>query len=433
MTDRTPLTSAVAGRRSPWAWVPSLYFAEGLPYTVVMSVSIILYKRLGISNADIALSTSLFGIPWAIKPLWGPVVDMMSTRRNWILWTQALFGVTLALLAAGLHLPVYLALTFIFFVMLAFSSATHDIAADGFYMLGLSEHHQAGFVGVRSTFYRFAWLSGQGLFVILAGYLETRAGGDVPLAWSQTFAALSVVFFLIFGYHRWALPVPAVDRPSTERTTLRSTSHVFVSFFRRKGIGRILLFLLLYRVAESQLVKMVQPFLLDPLDKGGLGLSTGDVGFVYGTVGMAAFVTGGLIGGYVVSRGGLRFWLWPMVLIIHVPDAVFIYLSHAQPHDLLVISASVAAEQFGYGFGFTAYALYMIIAAGEEHKTSYFAICTGIMAVGQMIPGAVSGIIQQWLGYKLFFFWVVAWTIPGFIVAWLVDIPPGYGRKKGET
>lgn len=417
-------------RNSPWWWVPTLYFAEGLPYTVVMSMSIVLYKRLGVSNADIALYTSLFGIPWAVKPLWGPVVDMVSTRRTWVLWTQALFGLALVLLSGALHLPAYFALTFGVFVLIAFTSATHDIAADGFYMLGLNDHHQAGFVGVRSTAYRFAWLSGQGLFVILAGYLETQSGGDIPLAWSQTFFVIALLFFLLFLYHRWALPLPSSDRPSAERTTLQGMLHVFGSFFRRKGIWKILVFLLFYRVAESQLVKMVQPFLLDPREKGGLGLSTGDVGFVYGTIGMIAFVAGGLLGGYVVSRGGLRFWLWPMVLVIHVPDAVFVYLSHAQPDNLALISASVAAEQFGYGFGFTAYALYMIIAAGDEHRTSYFALCTGIMAIGQMVPGAVSGWIQQWLGYKLFFIWVVFWTIPGFIVATLADIPEGYGRKK---
>jgi PAT family beta-lactamase induction signal transducer AmpG len=417
-------------KRNPWAWIPTLYFAEGLPYTVVMSVSIVMYKRMGVSNADIAFYTSLFGFPWVMKPLWGPVVDMVRTRRSWIVWTQGLFGCVVALLAASLHLPGYLPLTFVIFVMMAFTSATHDIAADGLYMLGLSGHQQAAFVGIRSTFYRIAWLSGQGLFVILAGALESRPGGSIPLAWSQTFAVLAAVFFLLFVYHRVMLPAPPDDRPSVSRTTVASTVQVFVSFFRRKGISRILLFLLLYRVAESQLVKLVQPFLLDPREKGGLGLSTGDVGFVYGTVGMLAFVTGGLIGGYVVSRGGLRFWLWPMVLITHVPDAVFIYLSHAQPDNLLVISTAVAFEQFGYGFGFTAYALFMIIAAGDEHRTSYFALCTGIMALGAMIPGSVSGLVQQWLGYKLFFLWVIVWTIPGFIVAGLVDIPEGYGRKQ---
>jgi MFS transporter, PAT family, beta-lactamase induction signal transducer AmpG len=430
MTSQPGHSSPAPASRNPWWWVPTLYFGEGLPYTVVMSVSIVMYKRLGLSNADIALATSLFGIPWAVKPLWGPVVDMVSTRRNWILWTQALFGVALLLLSGALHLPAFVALSFGLFVLLAFTSATHDIAADGFYMLGLSDHHQAGFVGVRSTFYRVAWLSGQGLFVILAGYLEMHSGGGIPLAWSQTFAVIAAVFFVLFLYHRRALPVPPSDRPSAERTTPGGMLRVFGSFFRRKGIGKVLLFLLFYRVAESQLVKMVQPFLLDPREKGGLGLSTSDVGLVYGTIGMIAFVAGGLIGGYVVSRGGLRFWLWPMVLVIHVPDAVFVYLSHAQPDNLAVISASVAAEQFGYGFGFTAYALYMIIAAGDEHRTSYFALCTGIMALGQMLPGAVSGWIQQLLGYKHFFIWVVLWTIPGFIVAALAEIPEGYGKRK---
>jgi PAT family beta-lactamase induction signal transducer AmpG len=420
-----------AEKRNPWAWIPSLYFAEGLPYAVVMTVSIVMYKRMGISNADLALFTSLFGLPWVIKPLWGPVVDLVRTRRAWVLWTQLALGGALALLAISLQLPAFFAYSILLFFVMAFSSATHDIAADGFYMLGLSEHHQAAFVGVRSTFYRIAWLSGQGLFVILAGSLE--ATGTVAMAWTQVFALLALVMVLLFGYHRLILPIPQADRPAVGRPTLRATAAVFAEFFRRKEIGRTLLFLLFYRVAEAQLIKMVQPFLLDPRDRGGLGLSTGDVGFVYGGVGMVALTLGGLLGGYLVSRGGLRFWLWPMVVIMHLPDAVFVYLSHYQPESYITVSAAVALEQFGYGFGFTAYTMYMILVAEGVHKTSHFALATGIMALGLMVPGAVSGFIQQMLGYKMFFLWVLLWTIPGFIVVRLVTIPDSFGKRKNAS
>ena len=419
--------------RNPWAWVPSLYFAEGIPYIIVMMVSVIMYKKLGISNTDIALYTSWLYLPWAIKPLWSPFVDMFFTKRLWVVTTQLLISVALVGVAFTVSMSSFLVLTLTIFALMAFSSATHDIAADGFYMLGLNEPQQAAFVGIRSTFYRIAMIAGQGALVVLAGTLEPRIG--IPQAWSVTFLVVAAMFAVLCLYHRFILPYPTSDRSTLEdqsKGMLSEFIRTFVIFFKRKDIIATLLFLLFYRFAEAQLVKLVSPFLLDPRDKGGLGLTTSEVGIVYGTVGIIALTAGGLLGGYAISKKGLRWWLWPMVIIMHTPDLMFVYLSHFQPINLLFINIAVALEQFGYGFGFTAYAMYMIYISQGEHKTAHFAICTGIMALGMMLPGMMSGKIQELIGYQHFFLWVMISTIPGFIVAALVKIDPRFGRKKVE-
>jgi PAT family beta-lactamase induction signal transducer AmpG len=421
-----------ARTRNPWVWVPSLYFAEGIPYVVVMTVSVIMYKRLGISNADIAFYTSWLYLPWVIKPLWSPFVDMFKTKRLWVVSLQAVLAVGLGLIAFAVSLPSFFTWTLVVFSLMAFASATHDIAADGFYMLGLLQHQQAAFVGVRSTFYRFAMIAGQGLLVVLAGTIEAQTVGNIVAAWSSTFVATAVLFLLFFLYHKFVLPYPHSDRPllgAGASGILHGFIQTFLVFFRKKNILATIAFLLFYRFAEAQLVKLVTPFLLDPRDKGGLGLTTSEVGFVYGTVGIAAMTLGGLLGGYVVSRNGLRFWLWPMVLAIHLPDVVFVYLSQVQPTNLILINLAVSIEQFGYGFGFTAYMMYMIMVSEGEHKTAHFAVCTGFMALGMMLPGMLSGTVQEMAGYKNFFLWVVLSTIPGFVVAMLVRIEPGFAKR----
>jgi len=398
-----------------------------------MTVSVIMYKRLGISNTDIALYTSWLYLPWVIKPLWSPLVDMFKTKRFWIVLLQLVIGASLALVALALPLPRFFQYTLAILWLMAFSSATHDIAADGFYMLGLAQNQQAAFVGVRSTFYRFAMITGQGLLVVLAGTIETRSGGNIPFAWSVTFVVIAVLFTLFFIYHRFFLPYPLADKPtlaSVSGGVLQEFLRTFGLFFKKKNIIPTLLFLLFYRFAEAQLVKLVSPFLLDARDKGGLGLTTSEVGLVYGTVGIIALTLGGLLGGYVVSKHGLKTWLWPMVFIIHLPDLAFVYLSQTQPTNILLINAAVATEQFGYGFGFTAYMMYMIMVSQGEHKTAHYAICTGFMALGMMMPGMASGAIQEWLGYKQFFLWVIISTIPGFVVPLLIKIDPEFGRKK---
>lgn len=614
-------------KRNPWFWVPSLYFAEGIPYIVVMTVSVIMYKRMGISNTDIALYTSWLYLPWVIKPLWSPIVDLFRTKRFWIILMQFIIAIGLGGVALTIPLPDFFKYTLLFFWLLAFSSATHDIAADGFYMLGLSQHEQAFFVGIRSTFYRLAMITGQGLLVILAGYVESTTGlqpvelkviakpsnvneiilpdtnfistyseklaiqsstseliigtikksksevdsilklvkdwnlkngfyteeksnqstttnqdeaswwnkfvvqplenflkenfgekkteikksdftgnigivffhltnqpdkeyvfhfgrekgdnsinliegtrfifnknnwnkpafaviqldpklnyetsavfqirsGDIPFSWKITFLFLSVLFILFFVYHFIILPFPKTDRPVVtggSKSIIIEFFKTFVLFFKKKGIVAALAFLLFYRFAEAQLVKLASPFLLDVREAGGLALTTGQVGFVYGTVGIVSLTLGGLIGGFVAAKKGLKYWLWWMVIAINLPDVVYVYLSQSLPDNFWIINACVAIEQFGYGFGFTAYMLFMIYISEGEHKTAHFAIATGLMALGMMLPGMFSGWLQEIIGYKNFFIWVCIATIPSFLAVKFIKVDPEFGIKKDKT
>jgi PAT family beta-lactamase induction signal transducer AmpG len=418
--------------RNPWAWVPSLYVAEGIPYVMAMTVSVVLYKRLGLSNTDIAFYTSWLYLPWVIKPLWSPFVELFRTKRYWILLMQLLIGTALACIAFSIPAARFFQYTLAFFWLMAFSSATHDTAADGFYMLGLSESLQAAFVGVRTIFYRIAMIVTQGGLVIFAGYLE-ESGHDIPTAWSFTLFMAAAVLATLFLYHLFVLPYPAADRPAKRNpstSVAREFLHIFGLFFRKKEIIAILAFFLFYRLAEAQLLKMIAPFLLDSRSTGGLGLTTKEVGIIYGTVGLIALLLGGLLGGYAIYRKGLKFWIWIMVCAMHLPDLVFVYLSQAMPDNFYLINVAVAVEQFGYGFGFSAYTMFMIMVSEGEYKTVHYAISTGIMALGMMVPAMASGWLQELMGYQNFFLWVMAATIPGFIVAALVKIDPEFGKKK---
>jgi len=616
------MTNAKPTTRNPWAWIPTLYLAQGLPFAVVNFISVILYKSLGVSNADIAFYTAWLYLPWVIKPLWSPVVDILRTRRWWIWVCQLLIGAAFAAVGLTLPLPQFFQATLVVFYLVAFASATHDIAADGFYMLALSEKQQAFFVGIRSTFFRLSLITGQGLLVMLAGYIQTHTGlekieiavttrpdaawvqtlpiqsvpaaarpgglqiiadrtmleldprsrpqpdiaallaeakawnttnqflrtrqtvqsagprpespswwttqvsrpmgdwlrnnfgpktpgksaiagnitvftlqlsqapgreivvtpgfksgdkslslvegsrlvfddqnwnrpalvvvqadpkltapaaaqfeirsGNIVLSWTVTFVVL-VVLFAGFGlYHKLILPRPAVDQPGAVASIpvfLKEFFRTFGSFFRKDNLGVFLLFLLFYRFAEAQLVKLAAPFLLDAREAGGLGLTTGQVGFVYGTVGTLALTLGGLLGGFAASRHGLRAWLWPMVLAIQVPNAVYVYLATTLPDSFWIVNACIAIEQFGYGFGFAAYLLVMIYVARGAHQTAHYAICTGFMALGMMLPGMFSGWLQEAIGYQHFFVWVLLATIPGFIVVKLIPVDPEFGKK----
>ncbi len=616
-------------KKNPWAWIPSLYFAEGIPYVIVMVVSVIMYKRLGISNTDIALYTSWLYLPWVIKPLWSPVVDLLRTKRFWIITMQLLIGAGLAGVALTIPVPNFFQYTLAFFWLLAFSSATHDIAADGFYMLGLTKHQQAFYVGIRSTFYRFAMITGQGLLIILAGYLESSTGlgsiefdvktvnknsvqeityeknkqnstdklqlvcspselsisinvsdvnkldsiknyvisenikngfskkqiivnsennvstekswwqtvivenlesfikntfgsekqistrkddlvgnlgftsihlsnappedenivvnlshssgdksinliegsrfvfnknnwnkpalvlfqidpklktetsasfkaisGNIPLAWTITFIILAILFAVFFVYHKFILPYPSSDVSAKKegQSVFGEFFRTFALFFKKEKIGIIIAFLLLYRLGESQLVKLASPFLLDSESVGGLALTTGEVGFIYGTIGILALVLGGLLGGFLAAKHGLKHWLWWMLIAINLPNAVYVYLSYALPDSFLVILSCVAIEQFGYGFGFTAYMLFMIYVSDGEHKTAHFAITTAFMALGMMIPGMISGWLQELIGYQHFFIWVLIATIPAFFITKFIPLDPEFGKevKKSE-
>jgi PAT family beta-lactamase induction signal transducer AmpG len=529
-----------------------------------MTVSGIMYKRLGISNTDIALYTSWLYLPWVIKPLWSPIVDMLKTKRWWIIVMQLLVGAGLAGVAFSIPVHNFFQVTLACFWLLAFSSATHDIAADGFYMLALDEHKQAYFIGIRSTFYRIAMITGQGLLIILAGFFETYTGiepvtfsvtagpnipseitvpqfykevsrdevtffltseninvstqklapkkidsikqwaehhnlthgfvqpqkadeisrdswfsskvsgplsdelkslfgrdavvksaldpgnvgvvgvktaffegrsGNIPLAWSITFFILTGMFLLFFVYHRFFLPRSNLDKPTVQGDEKRIFSEFFITFkafFQKKNIGPALGFLLLFRLGESQIVKLASPFMLDAREVGGLGLTTGDVGWIYGTIGILALTLGGVLGGLVASRKGLKYWLWPMAIAMNVPNLGFVYLSYAVPQSMWLISGSVALEQFGYGFGFTAYMLFMIYFSDGRHKTAHYAISTGLMALGMMLPGMISGWIQEIVGYHNFFIWVFLCTIPGFLLLNFLKVDASFGIKKKD-
>ena len=418
--------------KSPWTWIPSLYFAEGLPYVVAMTVAVIMYKRLGISNTDIALYTSWLYLPWVIKPFWSPFVDIIKTKRWWIVTMQLLIGAGLAGVAFLIPTTFFFQATLAVLWLIAFSSATHDIAADGFYMLGLDSSQQSFFVGIRSTFYRLAMISGQGLLIIAAGALEHYTG-NLRLAWSITFFILSGLFLLFFIYHRFILPHPDSDITKAENSPkeiFREFGLTFASFFQKKGIGLAIAFMLLYRLGEAMLVKMASPFLLDARNVGGLGLSTEQVGLVYGTVGIIALTFGGIVGGIAASRKGLKYWIWPMALSITLPHLAYVYLSWFAPTSFILINIAVAVEQFGYGFGFTAYMLFLIYFAEGEHKTAHYAMCTGFMALGMMLPGMIAGKLQEMFGY--FFVWIMILAIPTLAVIPFLKIDKEFGKKKNE-
>lgn len=613
-------------KRSPWAWIPTLYFAEGLPYVTAMTVAVIMYKRLGISNTDIALYTSWLYLPWVIKPFWSPFVDIIKTKRWWIITMQLLIGAGMAGVAFLIPVPFFFQATLAVFWLIAFSSATHDIAADGFYMLGLDSSQQSFFVGIRSTFYRLAMITGQGLLIIVAGGLESMTGmeplqftvessnsaqttlidknptfklpasdeltfvafpehvtlntnnitpdslkkikdfvllenqqngfvaeekvaikgenqswwtnsvsqplgsfikkhfgkngknifagdgkvgnaalvavrlskqpeagksvvlnasfakgdksisiisgerlvfnaenwnkpallvvqldyklkdqvsaqfkgisGNIRLAWSITFFILSGLFFLFFIYHRFILPHPDSDKQleaGNFKEILRKFGETFASFFRKKGIILTLFYLLFYRLGEAMLVKMISPFMLDAREIGGLGLTTGQVGMVYGTIGILSLTLGGITGGIAASRKGLKYWLWPMALTITLPQLVYVLLSTFMPDNIMYVFISVAVEQFGYGFGFTAYMLYMIYFSEGEHKTAHFAISTGFMALGMMLPGMIAGWLQELVGYQHFFIFVILCAIPTLSLIPFIKIDKEFGIKKKNT
>lgn len=605
--------------RNPWLWIPTLYFAEGIPYVVVMTVAVIMFKRLGISNTDIALYTSWLYLPWVIKPFWSPLVDLLKTKRWWIVVMQLLIGTCLGGVALAIPLPIFFKVTLIILWLLAFSSATHDIAADGFYLHGLTEHQQTLFVGIRSTFYRIAMITGQGLLIILAGFFETSTGlppielnvkagpdaskkiaipqmpsnvnldssrtffwvypeqaqistqvitkaafdsikkqisehninngfvqeenpvlkkiswwtkyvsrplgsflkrkfnsevpskdshtgniaivavklsqkpkegkemvlnfkfqrgdnsitlnqgdrlafnsknwdkpaylllqvdaklkrssealfkgtsGNIHMAWSITFFIMAAMFVMFSFYHKFSLPFPVTDKPARSSKNLVNDFFLTIgTFFMKKEIWVIISFLLLYRFGEAQLIKLASPFMLDPRNIGGLGLTTGEVGLIYGTFGILALTLGGILGGLAAAKKGLRYWLWWMVLSINLPHLAYVYLAFAQPTNYFIIGLCVAVEQFSYGFGFTAYMLYMIYISEGKNKTAHFAIATGFMAASMMIPGMFSGWLQEIIGYKNFFVWVMLCMIPGMIPVFFVKVRPDFGIKKAS-
>ena len=406
----------------PYAWIPTLYFAEAVPYMAVMTLSVIMYTKLGLSNTELALYTSWLYLPWVIKPLWSPLVDQWRTKRWWILSMQVLVGGALAGVALTLPMAMWLRASLACFWLMAFSSATHDIAADGFYIISLSQEDQAFYVGIRSTFYRIGSIFCQGILVMVAGWLESRH--SVPMAWSITMLLMAAIMIGLAGWHFFSLPKEDKGLPQEGLGlmdyTLRPFAITLKAFFSKPNILAAMLFMLLFRLPEAQLAKMAQPFMLRPLSEGGLELSTATVGFAYGTLGVIGLLAGGIIGGWVVSKHGLRRWLWPMVVAISIPDVVYIYLAFAQPSSLWIINTCVFIEQLGYGFGFTAYMLFLVYFSRGERSTSVFALCTAFQALGMMLPGMASGWLADTMGFRWFFIFVCLCTIVTFLVSGLV-------------
>ena len=422
-------------KRTPWAWVPTLYFAEGVPYVAVMTISLIMYKRLGLSNTDITLYTSWLYLPWVIKPLWSPFVDMLHSKRWWIVSMQILIAAALGGVAFTIPGPWWLQGSLCFFWLMAFSSATHDIAADGFYMLGLDQHEQAYFVGIRSTFYRIATIFSSGLLVGLAGALQVMTR-NIRYSWSLVFYLMAGLFIGLWLYHHWALPKPKEDgekEKKTARNIINEFWKTLVTFFQKPQVWAGICFMLFYRMPEGLLAKVSALFLVDATHNGGLGLSDGEYGLVQGTVGVIGLTLGGILGGFAAARDGLKRWLWPMVLAITLPDLVYVYLSYVMPSDLLVINVCVFIEQFGYGFGFSAYMLYLIYYSQGEHKTSHYALCTAFMALSMMIPGLFAGALQEAVGYQTFFLIVIGACSLTYIVTAFLKIDPEFGKKKEEA
>lgn len=435
-------------QKNPWWWVPTLYFAEGVPYFVVNNISVMMFTKMGVPNGDMSFFTTLLYFPWFLKGLWGPMVDVVKTKRWWIVSMQVLMTALMILLTVTLPKPdiamiqsgqtpiSMFTITLILFIIAAFASATHDIAADGYYMLAHSPSSQAAFIGVRSTFYRIASVFGQGVLVAIAGLIENNQPENVPMSWQITIGVSAVVFFLITLYHIFVLPHSADDKPriaegASATSGLAEFANSFVSFVKKPGFLLAVAFMLLYRLPEGFLIKLCMPFLVHPVSEGGLGLATETVGFVYGTCGVIALLGGGIIGGVMASKMGLKKSLWWMAAGMTLPCLTFVYLAIAQPTNIVIITIALCIEQFGYGFGFTAYMLYMMYFSEGEFKTSHYAICTAFMALSMMLPGFVAGYIQEAIGYVNFFWMVMVCCIATLVVTFLADrkIDPNYGRK----
>lgn len=420
------------GGNRPWWWVPTLYFAEGLPYMAVMTISAVMYKCLGIDNTRLAFYTGWLYLPWVIKPLWSPYVDILRSKRWWVLTMQWTIAIAMAALAFTLPATGFFQASLAVFWLMAFASATHDIAADGYYMLALNQGQQSFFVGIRSLFYRCSMIVGQGVLVVLAARVS-EAWAQPKAGWICVFLILGVFFALTAAWHTAVLPRPATDvnhQPRTADETMREFAATFVDFFRKPGVGVALLFMLLYRLPEAQLVKMITPFMLDPIEKGGLGLTAEEVGWAYGTVGVIGLMLGGILGGILASCNGLKYWLKPMAWSMSLTCLTFLWLAYAQHQQMWEVLACVFVEQFGYGFGFTAYMLYLIYFSTGRFKTAHYSICTGFMALGMMIPGMAAGWIVDTFSYRSFFVWTMICCVATIGVCYLVKVPASFGKKE---
>ena len=434
--------------RNPWLFIPTQYFAEGLPFILVNQLSVAMFKSLGASNEFIGI-TSLLYIPWSIKFLWSPFVESKGTKRGWVLAMQALLSILFILLAVSMQLSHVIIMTVILFIIISFLSATHDIATDGFYLFALDAKNQAFFTGIRSTFYRLAMIFTGGTLLMIAGASGSQLG-SVSGGWTVSFSIAAIIFLALFFYHKRVLPYPKDDVPASSVASSTKIPYraVFIQYFTQKRIIVILTYILLYRFGEGMLLKMVQPFMMDTIEKGGLGISLSQVGFMYGTLGVLALVVGGILGGLAIKHYSLRRLIWLMAVAMNLPNLFYVYLAYFQPQSILmidysflspmstgmafdfhpIVQACIIIEQFGYGFGFTAFMVYLLYISKGKYRTSFYAISTGIMAIGIMVPGFISGFVQSQVGYLGLFIASCVMTVPGMLT--ISFLPMEFGENK---
>ncbi|TAL69499.1 MAG: MFS transporter [Bacteroidetes bacterium] len=419
-------------KRNPWWYVPSQYFAEGIPWVIVNQLSTAMYKSLDVSNLFIGFTSFLY-LPWSIKLFWGPFVDSIATKRKWVLWMQLAIAICFGIVALTLNLSGFIYISLILFTAIAFLSATHDIATDGFYLHALHKKDQAFFTGIRSTFYRVAMIFSGGVLLYVAGWISSGKSGNMKIGWTVAFIIAGAVFLLLYLYHAYILPYPETDKPVKDKTDSVPYKQIFREYFSQTKIGIILAYILLYRFGEALLLKMAQPFFLDKPQLGGLGLGLSEVGIYYGTVGIISLLAGGIIGGWLIKKYGLKKLVWFLALSMNTPTVLFVYMAWTKPLYLMsidfswllgdgsvisfhpIIQICIIIEQLGYGLGFTAYMVYLLYISKGKFKTSHYAISTGIMAFGMMLPGFISGVIQEQVGYFWFFSISVIMTIPGML------------------
>lgn len=417
---------------NPICWVPTVYFAMGLPFVALSMVSVLMFSDMGVSNAQIAFWTSLIMLPWTLKPLWSPFLEMFKTKKYFVVATQMVTGVAFGLVALSLPLPDFFCYAIAFMGVIAFSGATHDIAGDGVYLTELNATMQAKYIGWQGAFYNLAKILTNGGLVYLAGSLKDSIG--IVHAWMVIMGICAAIMVVLSLYHVRMLP--SGGAASGDVRTVKDAMHmlweVIRTFFQKKYIIWYICFIILYRFAEGYVMKIVPLFLKAGIDQGGLGLPVQEIGIIYGTFGAAAFVLGSILAGYYISAFGLRKTLFSLCCVFNIPFVVYLLLAIYQPSNVWVIGSAIVFEYFGYGFGFVGLTLFMMqqVAPGK-HQMAHYAFASGIMNLGVMIPGMMSGYLSDWLGYRNFFIWVLVATIPAFLVTWFV--PFTYNNDKKET
>ena len=417
---------------NPICWVPTVYFAMGLPFVALSMVSVLMFSDMGVSNAQIAFWTSLIMLPWTLKPLWSPFLEMFKTKKYFVVATQMVTGVAFGLVALSLPLPDFFCYAIAFMGVIAFSGATHDIAGDGVYLTELNATMQAKYIGWQGAFYNLAKILTNGGLVYLAGSLKDSI--SIVHAWMVIMGICAAIMVVLSLYHVRMLP--SGGAASGDVRTVKDAMHmlweVIRTFFQKKYIVWYICFIILYRFAEGYAMKIVPLFLKAGIDQGGLGLPVQEIGIIYGTFGAAAFVLGSILAGYYISALGLRKTLFSLCCVFNIPFVVYLLLAIYQPSNVWVIGSAIVFEYFGYGFGFIGLTLFMMqqVAPGK-HQMAHYAFASGIMNLGVMIPGMMSGYLSDWLGYRNFFIWVLVATIPAFLVTWFV--PFNYNNDKKET